>query len=39
MILVFVWTAVLAMPLAWITVKTCEFVDYAISKRKESLNK
>ncbi len=27
MILVLVWTAVLSMPLAWITVKTCEFID------------
>ncbi len=27
MILVMVWTAVLAFPLALITIKTCEFVD------------
>jgi len=32
MILVLVWTTVLSMPLAWITVKTCEFIDVMYRK-------
>jgi hypothetical protein len=36
MILVMVWTAVLAFPLALITVKTCEFIDAYAAKRREA---
>jgi hypothetical protein len=35
MILVMVWTVVLAFPLAMITIKTCEFIDAYAANRRE----
>lgn len=37
MLIIFTWTIVLTMPLAYATVKTCEFVDALIAKKKESI--